>query len=365
MDTTPSKPGLTSCLGALGILVAAVAAPIGLLSIASAPFEAVAFLVAACAGAGMFVRGWLADRRWRGIQRTMIQRHAAAGREAARYLSPTGGVTHRGGRFGMALRTFLDDPDGLVSLVLDGPGMFHLRFALLPTDRNVLFGQAVAMSRLDPDHRPPQDAWLGLVTLGWAAPERPTYREAGAGIAPREGFAAEWTLPIDIDEFERFVHSTAKVYGIDPTLLRPRFEAVRPGQEMPELDGLPRAAAPAAFDPSVSLRRWSRHPAVQFASFAIAIVLLAAGRDGIGAFFRAVPPVLMSGGLAVLFLVVALHLLNRYLRTADPFSLTGWNWVRRRTVTHYQRHVWWGIFGVGSAIIGIFFVVQALTASSR
>ncbi len=365
MDTTPRKPGLTSCLGALGILVAAVAAPIGLLSIASAPVEAVGFLVAACAGAGLFVRGLLADRRWRGIQRTTILRHPAAARAAGRYLSPTSGATHRGGRFGLALRTFLDDPDGLVSLVVDGPGMFKLRFALLPSDTSVLVGNAVAISGLDPALRPPQDAWLGLVALGWAAPERPTYREAGAGVAPREGFAAEWTLPIDIDEFDRFIHSTAKVYGIDPTLLRPRFEVGRQGEEMPELDSPPGVAAPAGFDPYVSLRRWSRHPAVQLASFVIAIVFLAAGRDGIGAFLRAVPPVLVSGGLAVLFLVVALHLLNRYLRTADPFSLTGWNPVRRRTVTHYQRHVWWGIFGVSSAIIGIFFVVQALTAASR
>lgn len=348
-------------MGAAGMLLAAVTIPAGLMSFAWDPLQGVMLLLVAGAGVGLFVRAWFADRRWRAAQQTTIHRHPAAGRAVARYLPRSGGTTESDGQFGRALRSFLDDPDGLGAVVFDGPGAFRLRFALHPVDRNVLLGRAVAPSRLDPRDRPDQDAWLGLVALGWAAPPPASSHEKGTGIVPREDFAAEWTLPIDIDGFDRFIQSTATIYGIDVTLLQPRFTGGGHGPGVPPSDRVIGVAGPAPFDPYLTLRRWSQHPLARLLTFAVCLGIVAAGRERFGEVFRSIPHVLLFAGLAALFLIGAVHLLNRYLRTADPFSLTGWNWVRGRTVTHYQTHVWWGIFGALSAVVGLFLTIQALT----
>jgi len=361
---TSKQPGLSSCLGALALLVAAVAAPIGLMSIGSAPLQGIGLLGLACLASGLFVWAWLRDRRWRNVQPTTIHRHPAGGRAPGRYVSPVNEKTNPIGRFGQALRMFLDDPAGLGALTIDGPGTFYLRFTVDPADPNVLSGRAVAISRLEPSQRPPEDAWLGLVALGWAASERPAYREAGAGDAPREEFGAEWELPVALDDIDAVIRSTATVYGVDAALLRPRFASGRPSPDEPVSDGEPGGEAPAEWDPLGTLRRWDDHPAATFAWIAIGVVFLVAGRDRIEGFIRAIPGVLAYGALAALCFAIAIHLLNRYTRTADPFSLTGWNRLRRRTVTTYEGHVWWGIFGVIAALIGVFFVIQAVTGSS-
>lgn len=76
--------------------------------------------------------------------------------------------------------------------------------------------------------------------------------------------------------------------------------------------------------------------------------------------FSLLPDGLASGVLGIVFIGTGVRFLYRYLTTADPFNLTGWNRWRRRDVTTYQGHRWWGIFGAIIAGIGIFFVIDAL-----
>jgi hypothetical protein len=231
-----------------------------------------------------------------------------------------------------------------------------VHFALLVTDANVLRGEAIALSRLVPQDHPGPDAGLGLANMGWAAPTWPS----------REDFATEWSLPVDLARLSSFVRSTAAVYKVDATLLRPTFgspvstshgaagDGSRPSREAAPV------AAPATRRLSGVVGRLSRHPAVTWASFAIALLGLIAGRDRVEAFIRLIPAGLLLGVFGIAILRTGVRFLARYRRTSDPFSLTGWNGWRGRTVTTYKPHVWWGITGAIGVIAGIGLLIAAL-----
>lgn len=349
------KPGcLGPSLGAAGLLLAAIFGPIGIMAITSDPILGIVGLVVASFGGVLFGRAWVADHRRRETQRRTIRRWPAAdGDPRVRYADrarPTGDA------IALGLRSFLDDPDRLGYVDIEGPRSFRVHFALLATDANVLRGEAIALSRLVPQDHPGPDAGLGLANMGWAAPTWPS----------REDFAAEWSLPVDLARLSLFVRSTAAVYKVDATLLRPRFGSPDSVGDRPAADGLQPpgegapVAAPAMRRFSAVVRRLSRHPAVTWSSFAIALLALIAGPDRLEAFIRLIPPGLILGAFGIVLFSTGVRFLARYLRTSDPFSLTGWNSWRGRTVTTYKPHVWWGITGAIGVIAGIGLLMAAL-----
>lgn len=349
------KPGcLGPSLGAAGLLLAAIFGPIGVMAVTSDPVMGVTGLVVASFGGVLFGRAWVADHRRREIQRRTIRRRPAAdGDPRVPYIA---GARPTGDAIAIALRSFLDDPARLGYLDIEGPRSFRVHFALLATDANVLRGEAIALSRLVRQDHPGPDAGLGLANMGWAAPTWPS----------REDFAAEWSLPVDLAQLSSFVRSTAAIYKVDATLLRPRFGSPPSVGDRPAVDGLQQSgegvpvAAPATWGFSRVVRRLSRHPAVTWASFAMALLGLIAGPDRVEAFIRLIPAGLLLGAFGIAILSTGGRFLVRYRRTSDPFSLTGWNRWRGRTVTTYKPHVWWGITGAIGVIAGIGLLIAAL-----
>jgi hypothetical protein len=253
-----------------------------------------------------------------------------------------------------ALGAFLDDADDLGYVIFEGQGSFFLRFALLGTDANVLVGEAVGLSRLESPTIPGPDARLGLVALGWAAPAPPS----------RIDFATEWTLPVDLAELGKFIVSTARIYGIDPGLLRPRFGITPPATGQSELVPVSTVSTAPGSGPGPAVRRWWHSPATQ-GSGVVALLILLLGRDRLSAIYHSLPQAIVSGAFGILFLGSAGYLLNRATRTADPFSISVWDRWRGRDVTNYASHRWWGIFGTTCAVIGVYLMIAALTTSSR
>jgi hypothetical protein len=354
------KPGcLGPMLGAIGLLVAAVFGVIGVLSIASDPILAIIELVVAFAGGIAFVRAAAADRRRREIERSTIYRRPAVSDDsgAPRYARDRAPL---GDPMAIALRTFLDDPEGLQYLDIEGTGSMRLRFLLLSTDPTVLRGEATGLSRLDPADHPGPDAQSGLIALGWAAP----------APASREDFAAEWSLPVDLAGLAAFIDSTARIYNVEPAVLRPRFggvptiqavaapvepNALRVQTDSTPVDGAARRGLAGL------LGRWSRHPVVRWGWIAIAVVYVLVGPARFKELLQSLPPWLPSGAIGLLALRAGVQYLIRFRRTSDPFSLSGWNWLRSRTVTTYESHFWWGVFGAGLVLFGLAFLAFAVS----
>jgi hypothetical protein len=354
------KPGcLGPMLGAVGLLVAAVFGAIGLLSIASDPVLAIVELVVASAGGVAFVRAAKADRRRRELERSAIHRRpaGAAGPGAHRYAADRAPV---GDPMETALRTFLDDPERLKYLDIEGTGSMRLHFLLLSTDPTVLRGEATGLSRLDPRDHPGPDAQSGLIALGWAAPAPPS----------REDFAAEWSLPVDLAGLRTFILSTARIYNVEPTVLRPRFgglpttryaaASAEPNALRGQMDSAT-IGVPAGRDLRGLLGRWSRHPVARWGPFAIAVVFIIVGPARLKEFVESLPPWLLYGALGIGSLRTGVAYVIRYMRTSDPFSLTGWNWWRGRTVTDYESHIWWGVFGAILVVVGLVFLGFAVS----
>jgi hypothetical protein len=358
VGTAASKPGcLGSFLGVAGLLAAVVVAPIGLMSITSDPLRSVGLLVMACVGGVFFGRALLADRRWREYRRSIVRRHPAAGRGRRPYVNAGFDVTQPGDRIPLALKSFLDDPDGLVSVDIEGPDTFHLHFAMLPSDPSVLVGEAPALSRMGPDGSPGPDARLGLVAIGWAAPASSLH----------EDFAAEWKLPVDLARLNKFILSTATIYGVDTTQLRTRFGTTPSDGAIPASDaelppeGTPGVPALARWDARAAVRRFIGSPIGTFGLIAIAAVYWIAGRDGRKEFIMSIPSGVLFGVVGIWSLLVGVRYMERYLRTADPVSSTRWSALRSRNVTTYQRHAWWGIFGAILVLVGIASLLLAVS----
>jgi hypothetical protein len=360
------KPGcLGPMLGAVGLLVAAVFGVIGLLSIASDPLLAILELAIASAGGVAFVRAAIADRRRRGVEHRTIHRRpaAAAGQGALRYVDD--GVS-REDPMAIALGTLLDDPERLGHLDIEGTGSMRLHFQLLSTDPTVLRGEATGLSRLDPADHPGPDAQFGLISLGWAAPAPPS----------REDFAAEWSLPVDLAGLAAFIDSTAWIYNVEPAVLRPRFGGLPTATNTAELAETAEPAEPNALrgqtdsatvggpargDLSGLVGRWSRHPVVRWGWFAIAVLYLIVGPARFKELFGLLPPWLPSGAIGLVALRTGAQYVIRYRRTSDPFTLSGWDRWRGRTVTNYESHFWWGIFGAALVVVGLAFLAFAVS----
>ena len=254
----------------------------------------------------------------------------------------------------IAVRTFLDDPDRLRYLDIEGTGSMRLHFALLSTDPTVLRGEATGLSRLDPGDHPGPDAQFGLIALGWAAPTPPS----------REDFVAEWSLPVDLARLGAFILSTARIYNVDPTLLRPRFAsqpsvtfALEPNVLREQTDTTS-VGAPGRQYLRTVFDSWSRHPAVKWLWWSILFVVVVAGPDGLDGFVHSLPGWLPSGALGIVFLLTGVRYVLRFLKTSDPFSVTDREGPDPRT--DYEAHMWWGIFGAVGVLAGIAFLVFAV-----
>lgn len=348
------KPGcLGPAMGAVGLLVAVLFGMIGMASIAANPVQGIIGLVAASFGGVVFGRAWIADRRWRELERRTIHRRpAAAGDSVAhRYVDDQASA---GDPITIAVRTFLDDPAGLRYLDIEGTGSMRLHFALLSSDPTVLRGQATGLSRLDPNDHPGLDAESGLFVLGWAGPAPPS----------REDFAAEWSLPIDLAGLGAIILSTARIYSVEPTTLRARFggtPSVSYAAEPVEPNVLRRQkdktadAAPDRPNLRAVLPRWSRRRALRWLPFSVALVAVVAGKARIEEFVRWLPPWLPSGALGIVILGTGVRFLLRFFKTSDPFSVTGSDGR-----TDYEAHIWWGIVGAVAVVVGIGFLVYAV-----
>lgn len=111
-----------------------------------------------------------------------------------------------------ALQAFLADPKGHEFLSLDGPGGFYVQFALSDDEPSRLRGEAVSNKYLSGDQQLGSDRIDELVALGWTGP-----------TSSNPNFSRTWSLVTEMSDIVAAVDATARVYGVNPGGLTPRF----------------------------------------------------------------------------------------------------------------------------------------------
>lgn len=336
--------GLGQALGAVGLLVAAIGATGALFTLGgSDPGSGVVLLAVAVLGAGLFIRAYLADRRWRQVREaTIVARPPGHTTAAGDYIALGDARVPGGSSIGQSLRRFLDDPTRYPSISLAGPDDTFIRFRLSEGSPRSLLGEAASDASLI---KPilGADGPNGLVALGWATP--------APGI--RTDFAAEWLLPVDIDALLKVVVSTAKIYGVDEGDLRSSLDAD---------DASDRHRI--HFDPASRDPVWLRRLVKRWwgpATWVVAVAIVLVGKDGFGRLldsaWGSIPRIVQHGLLSAVLFGVSAACIRRNLNTADPITMTGYNRLRGRTVTTYAPHAWWGIIGGVAAIVAVIFLI--------
>jgi hypothetical protein len=338
------RPSLVGqLLGALGLLVGTIVGVAAILGLSGPdPGSAAIQIAISLIGLALFARAFVAQRRWRVVKDATVNAREASHWGAFGTYVLSGGADDPTTRMiSQFVRRFLDDPIRHQFVSFDGPDGVYIRFTLASNAPRTLVGVAASDASLGRSALG-QDGPRGLIALGWATP--------APGI--RKDFAAEWRLPVVVDELAKVVVSTAKIYGVEASNLMPATAIIKGSPQTIRVggDGASEDAKLGPLERSLELLRGP-------IGWAVVVLIVVIGKDRLDAGWRTLPPIAQTGLGVALTLYISAICLRRYRQTADPIRSVGYDRLRGRTVVTYAPHAWWGIIGVGAALAAALLLV--------